>query len=47
LAEAGLTVWTNDGIDYGSRWLKVIARVIDECAAFVRPHNNHARPEKR
>jgi hypothetical protein len=35
LEHAGLTVWTDGGIDYGSRWPDVIATHIDDCAAFV------------
>jgi hypothetical protein len=35
LEKAGLTVWTDSGINYGGRWPAVIATQIDDCAAFV------------
>jgi len=35
LIEAGLSVWTDSGIDYGSQWPAVIAQHIDSCGAFV------------
>ena len=35
LIEAGLTAWTDSGIDYGSQWPATIAKQIDDCAAFV------------
>jgi hypothetical protein len=35
LVEAGLTVWTDGGIGYGSQWPATIATQIDGCAAFV------------
>jgi hypothetical protein len=35
LAAAGLTVWTDEGIDYGAQWSAIIEKQIETCAAFV------------
>jgi outer membrane protein assembly factor BamB len=35
LADAGLIVWTDRGIDYGSQWSATIATQLDGCAVFV------------
>ena len=35
LASAGLVVWTDHGIDFGSRWAEVIRNQIEECTAVV------------
>ncbi len=35
LVASGLAVWTDEGIDYGSRWSMVIEKQIETCAVFV------------
>jgi hypothetical protein len=35
LVTARLSVWTDDGIDYGNEWPTTIAKQIEGCAAFV------------
>jgi WD40 repeat protein len=35
LASAGLAVWTDEGIDYGTRWAAVIQQQIENCSVFV------------
>jgi hypothetical protein len=43
LVDAGLSVWTDTGIDYGSRWSATIGTQIDGCAAFVPVMSEHSR----
>src|SRR5262245_59658588 len=43
LRDAGIEVWTDEGIDYGTQWASTIETQIETCAAFIPVMSGNSR----